>query len=175
MGGVSASASSAGSAQLAPFLEGIEDYVREVVGQGWGRRPRGAARERPQSGAPPRSAAGDRPTAQPRRAGTRRRTLASSLHDAPSASTRFRPIRRRSAARSIDGKDVLLVMPTGVGQVALLPAAGLARGGTTLVISPLIALMEDQVAKLQALGFAVGAHPLRPRPRRLARRSASTT
>ena len=36
---------------------------------------------------------------------------------------------------------------------------GIARGGTTLVISPLIALMEDQVAKLKELGFAVERIP----------------
>ncbi len=56
---------------------------------------------------------------------------------------------------AIDGKDVLLVMPTGSGKSLCYQLPGIARDGTTLVISPLIALMEDQVAKLKQMGFAV--------------------
>jgi RecQ family ATP-dependent DNA helicase len=55
----------------------------------------------------------------------------------------------------IAGRDVLLVMPTGAGKSLCFQLPGIARGGTTLVISPLIALMEDQVAKLVSLGFSV--------------------
>ncbi len=55
----------------------------------------------------------------------------------------------------IEGRDVLLVMPTGAGKSLCYQLPGIARGGTTLVISPLIALMEDQFAKLRDLGFAV--------------------
>ena len=50
---------------------------------------------------------------------------------------------------------MLLVMPTGSGKSLCYQLPGLARGGTTLVISPLIALMDDQVAKLKERGFAV--------------------
>ena len=49
---------------------------------------------------------------------------------------------------------MLLVMPTGAGKSLCYQLPGLARGGTTLVVCPLIALMEDQVAKLQARGLA---------------------
>ncbi len=51
------------------------------------------------------------------------------------------------------GRDALLVMPTGAGKSLCYQLPGLVRGGVTLVVSPLIALMEDQVAKLQALGL----------------------
>jgi DNA topoisomerase III len=53
-----------------------------------------------------------------------------------------------------EGKDVLIVMPTGAGKSLCYQLPGVARGGTTLVISPLIALMEDQVAKLRKQGFS---------------------
>jgi len=56
---------------------------------------------------------------------------------------------------AIAGKDVLLVMPTGAGKSLCFQLPGIARGGTTLVISPLIALMEDQAAKLASLGLSV--------------------
>jgi DNA topoisomerase-3 len=55
----------------------------------------------------------------------------------------------------VDGRDVLLVMPTGAGKSLCYQLPGLALGGTTLVVSPLIALMEDQASKLAALGFRV--------------------
>ena len=53
-----------------------------------------------------------------------------------------------------EGKDVLLVMPTGAGKSICYQIPGIARGGTTLVVSPLVALIEDQVAKLQSLKFS---------------------
>ena len=56
---------------------------------------------------------------------------------------------------AIEGRDVLLVMPTGAGKSLCYQLPGIARSGTTLVVSPLIALMEDQAAKLASLGFSV--------------------
>lgn len=69
--------------------------------------------------------------------------------------TSFRPNQEAVCRAAIDGKDVLLVMPTGSGKSLCYQLPAIARGGTTLVISPLIALMEDQVAKLRQQGFAV--------------------
>jgi DNA topoisomerase-3 len=66
----------------------------------------------------------------------------------------FRPFQEAVCQAVTDGADALLVMPTGAGKSLCYQLPGLARGGTTLVISPLIALMEDQVAKLRELGLA---------------------
>ena len=74
---------------------------------------------------------------------------------APSVSTHFLPNQEAVCRAVIEGRDVLLVMPTGSGKSLCYQLPAIARGGTTLVISPLIALMEDQVAKLKARGFAV--------------------
>jgi DNA topoisomerase-3 len=65
----------------------------------------------------------------------------------------FRPYQEAVCRAVVEGKDVLLVMPTGAGKSLCYQLPGLARGGTTLVVSPLIALMEDQVAKLRELGL----------------------
>ena len=67
----------------------------------------------------------------------------------------FLPNQEAVCRAVVEGRDVLLVMPTGSGKSLCYQLPAMARGGTTLVISPLIALMEDQVAKLKALGFAV--------------------
>jgi DNA topoisomerase-3 len=65
----------------------------------------------------------------------------------------FRPHQRDVCEAVTRGQDVLLVMPTGAGKSLCYQLPGIARAGTTLVVSPLIALMEDQVAKLQDQGF----------------------
>ena len=64
----------------------------------------------------------------------------------------FRPNQEEVCGAVVDGNDVLLVMPTGSGKSLCYQLPGLALEGTTLVISPLIALIEDQVAKLQEIG-----------------------
>jgi DNA topoisomerase-3 len=65
----------------------------------------------------------------------------------------FRPYQEAVCRAVVEGKDVLLVMPTGAGKSLCYQLPGMARGGTTLVVSPLIALMEDQVGKLRDLGL----------------------
>jgi len=76
----------------------------------------------------------------------------------------FRAHQRAVCEAATAGEDVLLVMPTGAGKSLCYQLPGLARGGTTLVISPLIALMDDQVARLQSLGLrAERIHSGRPR------------
>ncbi len=67
---------------------------------------------------------------------------------------RFRPYQEEVCRAITAGHDVLLVMPTGAGKSLCYQLPGIARAGTTLVVSPLIALMEDQVLGLQERGFA---------------------
>jgi RecQ family ATP-dependent DNA helicase len=69
--------------------------------------------------------------------------------------TDFRANQEAVCQAVMESKDVLLVMPTGSGKSLCYQLPGVARGGTTLVISPLIALMEDQVSKLAEQGLAV--------------------
>ncbi len=57
----------------------------------------------------------------------------------------------------LDGRDVLAVMPTGGGKSLCYQLPALLRDGLTVVVSPLIALMRNQVAQLQAHGIAAGA------------------
>nr|WP_276603669.1 RecQ family ATP-dependent DNA helicase [Nannocystis pusilla] len=65
----------------------------------------------------------------------------------------FRPYQEAVCRAATRGRDLLLVMPTGAGKSLCYQLPGVARGGTTLVISPLIALMEDQSTRLAAQGF----------------------
>jgi RecQ family ATP-dependent DNA helicase len=69
--------------------------------------------------------------------------------------TRFRANQEAVCRAAVKGHDLLLVMPTGAGKSLCYQLPAIALGGTALVISPLIALMEDQVAKLAALNLRV--------------------
>jgi RecQ family ATP-dependent DNA helicase len=68
---------------------------------------------------------------------------------------RFRANQLEVCEAAVAGRDLLLVMPTGAGKSLCYQLPALARGGTALVISPLIALMDDQAAKLSSLGLRV--------------------
>ena len=67
----------------------------------------------------------------------------------------FRANQEAVCRAATDGRDVLLVMPTGAGKSLCYQLPAIARGGTALVISPLIALMDDQANKLTAAGLKV--------------------
>ncbi len=76
----------------------------------------------------------------------------------------FRPHQEEVCRRTAAGADGLVVMPTGAGKSLCYQLPGLLRDGPTLVFSPLIALMEDQTAKLRVLGLrAERIHSGRPR------------
>ena len=68
---------------------------------------------------------------------------------------RFRANQEAVCRAAISGRDLLLVMPTGAGKSLCYQLPAIALGGTALIISPLIALMDDQAAKLAALGLRV--------------------
>jgi ATP-dependent DNA helicase RecQ len=80
--------------------------------------------------------------------------LASLLHRTFGHSN-FRANQEAVCRAATEGSDVLLVMPTGAGKSLCYQLPAIARGGTALVISPLIALMDDQAAKLSANGLRV--------------------
>ena len=67
---------------------------------------------------------------------------------------RLRPGQLRAVAAARDGRDVLAVLPTGGGKSAIYELAGLLREGPTVVVSPLIALQEDQLAHLHTAGLS---------------------
>jgi DNA topoisomerase III len=128
-----------GEGDLATFMLEIERYVREVVGT-----------------VPP-------PESPPPASPPRTRDIDELLHETFGFRT-FRPMQREVCTAVASGRDALLVMPTGAGKSLCFQLPGLARGGTTLVVSPLIALMEDQVAQLQKRGLvAERIHSGRPR------------
>lgn len=171
-----------GKGALPEFLEHIAAYVARVVGRVPPSLPplSGDADRKPVANASTRSEAA---AAATNRARAARPSAARSAPAAPPAPTplaprppprppsaappkelekllrerfgfdRFRPHQQAVCEAAAAGEDVLLVMPTGAGKSLCYQLPGLARGGTTLVISPLIALMEDQVARLQSLGL----------------------
>jgi ATP-dependent DNA helicase RecQ len=84
--------------------------------------------------------------------------MADKAIDPNSLLPRFRLNEFRSGQQDVvdaiaDGHDVMCVMPTGGGKSLCYQLPSLARNGTTIVVSPLIALMKDQVDTLQSLGI----------------------
>jgi len=66
----------------------------------------------------------------------------------------LRPGQLRAAAAAAAGRDVLAVLPTGGGKSAIYELAGMIRTGPTVVVSPLIALQDDQLAHLRSAGLS---------------------
>jgi ATP-dependent DNA helicase RecQ len=65
----------------------------------------------------------------------------------------FRGVQEQVVDRVLAGRDTLAVMPTGAGKSLCYQLPAVAREGTALVISPLIALMHDQIRSANAIGL----------------------
>ena len=66
----------------------------------------------------------------------------------------FRPAQREVIEDALAGRDVLCVMPTGAGKSLCYQLPAAINGGLTIVVSPLISLMEDQVQQLRDEGLS---------------------
>jgi ATP-dependent DNA helicase RecQ len=69
----------------------------------------------------------------------------------------FRPGQEEAASAVLEGRDLVAVMPTGAGKSLCFQLPALLLDGTTMVVSPLIALMKDQVDGLRARGLPAAA------------------
>ena len=139
-----------GEADLAGFMADIAGYVRAAVTEAFAAAKTATAF--PTSPPSPLSIHGEGEKPAPRREpvpADRLLELLQTVFRLPS----FRPYQEAVCRTVTEGRDVLLVMPTGAGKSLCFQLPGIARAGTTLVVSPLIALMEDQVAKLCELGL----------------------
>src|SRR5881296_4537341 len=65
----------------------------------------------------------------------------------------FRPLQEEIIRDALEGRDVFALLPTGGGKSLCFQLPALARPGLTVVVSPLIALMKDQVDALRAAGI----------------------
>src|SRR5881227_2803647 len=70
---------------------------------------------------------------------------------------RFRPGQLEAVQCAMQGRDVLVIMPTGSGKSVCFQLPALELEGTTVVVSPLIALMKDQADHLRERGVEVAA------------------
>lgn len=72
---------------------------------------------------------------------------------------KFRPVQEKIISVALDGEDVLAMLPTGGGKSVCFQVPAMLREGTAIVVTPLIALMKDQVRRLGELGIkAIAVH-----------------
>src|SRR3954452_12886631 len=63
----------------------------------------------------------------------------------------FRPGQEQAVRAALDDRDALVVMPTGAGKSLCYQLPGLIRSDLTVVVSPLVSLMQDQVSSLERI------------------------
>lgn len=158
-----------GDASFDSFMRDIEAFVAEVVGrvkssggEGSGVSDTGLTPSPAAAGAV--AAPTQAPVPAPRREVVGREGLGDLLRKTFGFAN-FRPHQLEICGAVTEGRDALVVMPTGAGKSLCYQLPGVARAGTTLVISPLVALIEDQVQKLQSAGLRADCiHAGRGRP-----------
>ena len=74
----------------------------------------------------------------------------------------LRPLQREAILAGVEGRDALVVLPTGGGKSLCYQLPPLVTGKLTVVVSPLIALMKDQLDGLRLLGYPAAAAHARP-------------
>ena len=65
----------------------------------------------------------------------------------------FRPMQEEIVSAALEGKDVLAILPTGGGKSVCFQVPAMMREGIAIVVTPLIALMKDQVQNLNDKGI----------------------
>jgi superfamily II DNA helicase RecQ len=70
---------------------------------------------------------------------------------------RLKPGQEEALASVFEGQDTLVVMPSGAGKSAIYQVAGLLIPGTTVVVSPILALQRDQLASIEEHAAGGGA------------------
>jgi ATP-dependent DNA helicase RecQ len=86
---------------------------------------------------------------------------------------RFRPGQESVVRDALGGRDLLAIMPTGGGKSLCFQLPALLQPGVTLVVSPLISLMQDQVRLLQDNGIAASFVNSSLEPRQIAQRTGA--
>ena len=71
---------------------------------------------------------------------------------------KFRPMQREIIGTVLEGHDVLAILPTGGGKSLCFQVPAMMLDGLTLVVTPLVALMKDQVQNLAARGHCRTMH-----------------
>ena len=132
-------------------------WYRKAAAQGWQQQPVATSRTNatPKWKAPKASPAQPIqpvPSADPQLSPVAPERLRSLLRDR-FGHDKFRPHQEEVCQAVAAGRDHLLVMPPGTGKSLCYQLPGIARGSTTLVISPLVELLEDQANTLQRQGF----------------------